>query len=137
MIRMNCTYNVERNGTIDLKVEVVGELIATIDNRRVAGRETSRWQELTLYRLMRGGYLLQMEELTTREGEREFFGAVICADPKDVLAALRDDDDDEEALIDVGLAYELLKLAAQRHVSFREIWDEIASLNPWGCDVEF
>jgi len=122
------TYNTNRTGTIDLKVEVNGQLIATVDDRLVAGREKARWQELTLYRLLRGGYVLQFEELTTRD-EPEFVSVVVCDDAQDVLDALTEADEADE--VDFVLAYELLKIAAQRHISFREIWDEIAKLNPW------
>jgi len=111
------TYTITRSGLRDLTF--AGEILASASDRRVAGKEKTRWQEITLYALERGGYLLQNEYLTLWQGEFGSSSATVCETARDVL----------DKLEHIGgglsdLAKELLQEAARKDASFENIWVE-------------
>jgi len=111
------TYTITRSGLRDLTF--AGEILASASDRR-RGREKTRWRELTLYKLAKGGYLLQSEYLTLWQGEFGSSSATICENVQAVLDVLEN--------IDGGLSdlsKELLEEAAKVDAAFESSWIEL------------
>ena len=111
------TYTITRSGLRDLTFS--GEILASASDRRLAGKDKTRWRELTLYKLEIGGYLLQSEYLSLWQGEFGSTKASVCQDALGVLETLEN--------IDGGLSdlsKELLMEAARKDASFENIWVE-------------
>jgi len=111
------TYVIERNGQRDLQFD--GTLLASANDRRAAGREKTRWRELTLYKLKNGSYILQTEHLTLWQGELGTSSAAVCNDALEVVEALEQADGGLSEL-----AKELLMEAAKADAAFDKIWVE-------------
>lgn len=80
---MSEKYRVERDGEKDLVFE--GEIVASVDGRIVAGREMNRWDEYTLYKTLKGKYILEHQYITLWQGERNLNEAWIGDDPAETL----------------------------------------------------
>lgn len=106
-----------RDGLKDLKF--TGELLATVSNKWVAGKDNTRWHELSLYKAKSGKYVLQRVYVTLWQGELGNHAAAAYDTAEEVLDALTDEDG---GLSD--LDKELLQEAAKGDPAFAGMWTE-------------
>ena len=72
------SYLLPRSGQAPLKF--TGEEIASSEGRIQNGRDHNRWHDLTVYRTVGGGYVVQVQYRTQWQGECEHDEAVVCDD---------------------------------------------------------
>ena len=116
-------FIVGRDGMKDLRF--TGEMLANVSNRWLAGREQTRWTEITAYKTESGKYVIAWEFITLWQGEMNTCKATVCGMVSEVVAELMDNDSNGEAYFS-DLSKKLLNELAQSDNSFKELlYDEI------------
>lgn len=105
---------VERGGAKDLKFK--GKVLASASSRRVAGKEQTRWTEITVYQTESGRYVVAREHITLWQGELNGYSAEICETPEEVVAELTSENAEGEYFS--GLAKEILSDLTQESKEF-------------------
>jgi hypothetical protein len=105
---------IRRDGKRDLMFE--GIVLAKVDNHFVAGRDQSRWRELTLYETAGGRYVLAKVQRTRCQGERDGYTSHVFNKP-DELAGLLEGDDSGINKLDK----ELVDAAVEADEKFRDV----------------
>ena len=83
-------YTLPRSGKPPLRFQ--GEVLAESDGQRQAGRDWTRWHELTVYRTTVGKYVVHVAYRTRYQGELEHDLATVADDPAAVGKILTDYD---------------------------------------------
>jgi len=110
-------FIVRRDGEKDLKFR--GEVLASVNNQWIAGRDQDRWKEITIYKTESGKYVVAIIHRTCWEGEVDRFKAEICETAENVYKALLSDEPIGEVLS--NLAKEALEEAAAKDEAFNAV----------------
>jgi hypothetical protein len=110
-------YTVTRDGQKDLRFS--GELLAEVNNKWVAGKDNSRWHELSLYKTAGGKYVLHEVFRTQWQGEIDRHGAAVYGTAEEVLDTLTCEDGGLSEL-----DKKLLQRAARVEPAFAGLWVE-------------
>lgn len=111
-------YTVTREEQKDLRF--LGEILAESSNKWVAGKDKTRWHELTLYRTASGKYVLQDDYWTLWQGEENSRTVEVFNTAEELLEFMIDE---EGSLSD--LEKQILQLAAKTYPAFADLWVEV------------
>ena len=113
---------VKRDGNLDLKFK--GELLASASDRWIAGKEQTRWTEISVYRTDTGKLVIAWEYITLWQGELSGYQAKVCEMVTEVTAELMSTDSDGTAYFS-NVAKELLDELGQNDDQFRALLYEV------------
>ena len=113
------TIVLPRTGLKDLRFK--GELLGAASGRVIAGKEQTRWTDISIYRTESEQYVVAESHITCWQGESNQYTAEVCDVAENVVHCLADND---YGYIMTDAAKEALEEAAEVDPSFRDVMYE-------------